>query len=94
MTPTLVKIGLFEIAFAALLGWALIAHREKPGSLKRIGVIAPRKIRAADGALKQYIAHPRQSHTFMIKHHVARCVTRTVHHLHRLDPDVQHIATL
>ena len=44
MTPTLVKIGLFEIAFAALLGWALIAHREKPGSLKRIGVIAPRRI--------------------------------------------------
>ena len=44
MTPTLAKIGLFEIAFAALLGWALIAHREKPGSLKRFGVIAPRRI--------------------------------------------------
>jgi len=44
MTPTLAKIGLFEIAVAAILGWALIARLEKPELLTRIGVKSPRRI--------------------------------------------------
>ena len=44
MTPTLAKIGLCEIAFAAMLGWALIVQREKPEWMVRAGVIAPRRI--------------------------------------------------
>lgn len=44
MTPTLAKIGLCEIAFAALLGWALIARLEKPELLTRAGVKSPRRI--------------------------------------------------
>lgn len=44
MTPTLAKIGLVEIAVAALLGWALIVHLERPELLARAGVRSPRRI--------------------------------------------------
>ena len=44
MTPTLAQIGLCEIAFAAVLGWALIVWKEKPATLKRFGVKSPRRI--------------------------------------------------
>jgi hydroxylaminobenzene mutase len=44
LTPTLAKIGLFEIAVAAVLGWALIARLEKPELLTRLGVKSPRRI--------------------------------------------------
>ena len=44
MTPTLAKLGLFEIAVAALLGWAIVARLERPELLERIGVRSPRRI--------------------------------------------------
>lgn len=44
MTPTLAKIGLVELAVAALLGWALIVRHERPELLTRIGVRSPRRI--------------------------------------------------
>jgi hypothetical protein len=44
MIPTLVQIGLVEIAFAALLGWVLVVWRESPALLARAGVRSPRRI--------------------------------------------------
>ena len=40
----LVQIGLIQLAVAALLGWAVVAWREKPHWLKRIGIVAPRRL--------------------------------------------------
>jgi hypothetical protein len=44
MTPTLAKIGLVEIAVAALLGWLLVVRLENPDLLRRLGVKSPRRI--------------------------------------------------
>jgi hypothetical protein len=44
VTPTLAKIGLVEIAVAALLGWPLVIRLEKPEWLTKIGVRSPRRI--------------------------------------------------
>jgi hydroxylaminobenzene mutase len=44
MTPTLAKIGLAELAAAALLGWALVVRLERPDLLTRAGVRSPRRI--------------------------------------------------
>jgi hypothetical protein len=44
MTPTLAKIGLVEIAVAALLGWLLVLRLENPDLLRRLGIKSPRRI--------------------------------------------------
>lgn len=40
-----VRIGLIELAVGALLGWAMVAREEKPEWLRRLGVVAPQRIR-------------------------------------------------
>ncbi len=40
-----VQIGLIELALGGLLGWAMVMRQEKPEWLKRIGVVAPQRIR-------------------------------------------------
>jgi hypothetical protein len=40
-----VQIGLVELALAGLLGWAMVIREEKPELLKRIGIVAPQRIR-------------------------------------------------
>jgi hypothetical protein len=40
-----VRIGLVELALGALLGWAMLAREERPDWLRRIGVVAPQRIR-------------------------------------------------
>jgi hypothetical protein len=40
-----VRIGLVELALGGLLGWAMVVRDEKPDWLKRIGVVAPQRIR-------------------------------------------------
>lgn len=40
-----VRIGLAELALGALLGWAMVVRDEKPDWLRRIGVVAPHRIR-------------------------------------------------
>ncbi len=40
-----VQIGLVELALGGLLGWAMVVREEKPEWLKRIGVVAPQRIR-------------------------------------------------
>ena len=40
-----VQIGLVELALGGLLGWAMVIRAEKPELLKRIGVVAPQRIR-------------------------------------------------
>ncbi|HZO04747.1 MAG TPA: hypothetical protein VFB52_00025 [Solirubrobacterales bacterium] len=40
-----VQVGLVELALGGLLGWAMVMRDEKPGWLKRIGVVAPHRIR-------------------------------------------------
>jgi hypothetical protein len=40
-----VQIGLIELALAGLLGWAMVIRAEKSEWLKRIGVVAPQRIR-------------------------------------------------
>ena len=40
-----VQIGLVELALGGLLGWAMVVREEKPELLKRIGIVAPRRIR-------------------------------------------------
>lgn len=40
-----VSIGLVELALGGLLGWAMVLRMEKPELLKRIGVVAPQRIR-------------------------------------------------
>jgi hypothetical protein len=39
------RIGLVELALGGLLGWAMVARQEKPEWLRRIGVVAPHRIR-------------------------------------------------
>jgi len=46
MSP-LVPIGLFELAFGALLGWAVAANLATPQLIKRIGIVSPRRIMQA-----------------------------------------------
>jgi hypothetical protein len=40
-----VRIGLIELALGGLLGWAMVIREEKPELLKRIGIVAPQRIR-------------------------------------------------
>lgn len=40
-----VRIGLAELALGALLGWAMVVREERPELLRRIGVVAPQRIR-------------------------------------------------
>jgi hydroxylaminobenzene mutase len=40
-----VQIGLVELALGGLLGWAMVVREEKPELLKRIGIVAPQRIR-------------------------------------------------
>lgn len=40
-----IRVGLIELALGALLGWAMVARSERPEWLRRIGVVAPQRIR-------------------------------------------------
>src|SRR5215510_8016966 len=40
-----VEVGLVELALGGLLGWAMVARQERPESLRRIGIVAPHRIR-------------------------------------------------
>jgi hypothetical protein len=40
-----VRIGLVELALGGLLGWAMVIRAEKSEWLKRIGLVAPQRIR-------------------------------------------------
>jgi hydroxylaminobenzene mutase len=40
-----VRIGLAELALGALLGWAMVVREERPEWLRRIGVVAPQRVR-------------------------------------------------
>lgn len=40
-----VQIGLAELALGGLLGWGMVIRDEKPEWLKRIGVVAPHRVR-------------------------------------------------
>ena len=40
-----VRIGLIELALGGLLGWAMVIRDENPEWLRRIGVVAPARIR-------------------------------------------------
>ncbi|HEX6153646.1 MAG TPA: hypothetical protein VFZ19_09015 [Solirubrobacterales bacterium] len=40
-----VRIGLIELALGGLLGWAMVVRGERPEWLRRIGVVAPQRIR-------------------------------------------------
>ena len=40
-----VRIGLIELALGGLLGWAMVVRDERPDLLRRIGVVAPQRIR-------------------------------------------------
>jgi hypothetical protein len=40
-----VRIGLVELALGGLLGWGMVVRDEKPEWLKRIGVVAPHRVR-------------------------------------------------
>ncbi len=40
-----VRIGLVELALGGLLGWAMVVRDERPEWLRRIGVVAPARIR-------------------------------------------------
>lgn len=41
----MVRIGLVELALGGLLGWAMVVRDERPEWLRRIGVVAPQRIR-------------------------------------------------
>jgi hypothetical protein len=41
----MIQIGLIELALGGLLGWAMVLRQESPGFLRRIGVVAPQRIR-------------------------------------------------
>lgn len=41
----LIRAGLIELALGALLGWAMVVRQERPEWLRRIGVVAPQRIR-------------------------------------------------
>jgi hydroxylaminobenzene mutase len=40
-----IRAGLIELALGALLGWAMVVREERPEWLRRIGVVAPQRIR-------------------------------------------------
>ena len=40
-----VRIGLLGLALGGLLGWAMVVREERPEWLRRIGVVAPQRIR-------------------------------------------------
>ena len=40
-----IQIGLVELAIGGLLGWAMVMRQESPELLRRIGVVAPQRIR-------------------------------------------------
>ena len=40
-----IRIGLIELALGGLLGWAMVVREERPEWLRRIGVVAPQRIR-------------------------------------------------
>jgi hypothetical protein len=40
-----IQIGLVELAVGGLLGWAMVMRKETPELLRRIGVVAPQRIR-------------------------------------------------
>ncbi len=40
-----VRIGLVELALGGLLGWAMVVRQERPEWLKRIGIVAPQRVR-------------------------------------------------
>lgn len=40
-----VHVGLVELALGGLLGWAMVIRGERPEWLRRIGVVAPQRIR-------------------------------------------------
>ena len=40
-----VHIGLVELAVGALLGWGMVAQLERPDWVRRIGIVAPHRIR-------------------------------------------------
>jgi hypothetical protein len=40
-----VQIGLVELAIGGLLGWAMVVRQDRPEWLKRIGIVAPQRIR-------------------------------------------------
>ena len=40
-----IRIGLIELALGGLLGWAMVLRQESPDFLRRIGVVAPHRIR-------------------------------------------------
>jgi hypothetical protein len=40
-----IRIGLVELALGGLLGWAMVIRDEKPEWLRRIGVVAPQRVR-------------------------------------------------
>jgi hypothetical protein len=40
-----VRIGLVELALGGLLGWAMVMRSEQPKLLRRIGVVAPQRVR-------------------------------------------------
>ena len=40
-----IQIGLVELALGGLLGWAMVVRQESPELLRRIGIVAPQRIR-------------------------------------------------
>ena len=40
-----VQIGLVELALGGLLGWAMVEREDRPEWLRRIGIVAPHRIR-------------------------------------------------
>lgn len=41
----MVRFGLVELALGGLLGWAMVVRAERPEWLRRIGVVAPHRVR-------------------------------------------------
>jgi hypothetical protein len=40
-----IRIGLVELALGGLLGWAMVVREERPEWLRRLGIVAPQRIR-------------------------------------------------
>ena len=40
-----IRVGLVELALGGLLGWAMVVREEKREWLRRIGIVAPQRIR-------------------------------------------------
>jgi hypothetical protein len=41
----MIRIGLVELALGGLLGWGMVIRGERPEWLRRIGIVAPQRIR-------------------------------------------------